>query len=426
MAGTRSSTRKDAGSASNTAAEGAAAAAAGTKRTSNNATSAPKRSKKANGAKAEQKTIEETMPTKDEESGKPAEGQPLNQADDVEDGEAGADPLEEPSQKGDSSREEPKDGESKNEEPKNDDAKNEGQDGGGEKISSEGSAILHDPEREEAMPSSILEKGIIYFFFRARVGIEDPQGVQDVARSYIVLRPLPLDAKLGEGPLENAGNLRLLALPKKVLPVSRQDRFMVFVEKAQATIQDLNEVFAGADYETRTLGQRHTPAATPSGEGVYAITSTGRDSHLSYILTVPSKINEVQKELGLRERASFVASAKNPEVRGPANATLPNPAQFDPEILSDFRGRGWMPLQARLLDYTNAQILLIGEQSDDLAAALEPNPTDQKQHKTTPLDEMEQLEHEDDIRVNHLKGDDPVLADLGLSSADHAKLQTTW
>ncbi len=76
------------------------------------------------------------------------------------------------------------------------------------------------------MPSTILEKGIIYFFFRGRVGIEEPQGVQDVARSYIVLRPLPLGAKLGEGPLEDLGNNRLLALPKKVLPVSHRDRFM--------------------------------------------------------------------------------------------------------------------------------------------------------------------------------------------------------
>lgn len=69
---------------------------------------------------------------------------------------------------------------------------------------------------------------------------------------------------------------------------------------------------------------------------MYAITTTGRESHLSYILTVPSEINEVQKELGLRERASFVVSAKNPEVRGPANANLPNPADYDKELVHQF------------------------------------------------------------------------------------------
>ena len=91
----------------------------------------------------------------------------------------------------------------------------------------QGSAIVEDPQRAETMPSSILEKGIIYFFFRARVGIENSQGVKDIARSYIVLRPLPLGAKLGEGPLEETHNNRLLALPKKVLPVSHRDRFML-------------------------------------------------------------------------------------------------------------------------------------------------------------------------------------------------------
>ena len=52
-------------------------------------------------------------------------------------------------------------------------------------------SVIEDEEREAKIPSSILEKGIIYFFFRGRVGVEDPQGIEDVARSYIVLRPLP-------------------------------------------------------------------------------------------------------------------------------------------------------------------------------------------------------------------------------------------
>ena len=91
---------------------------------------------------------------------------------------------------------------------------------------SKGSAVIEDAQRAEEVPSSVLEKGIIYFFFRVRVDVEKPQGAQDIARSYLVLRPLPLGAKLGEGPLGDVGNCRLLALPKKVLPVSHEDRFM--------------------------------------------------------------------------------------------------------------------------------------------------------------------------------------------------------
>jgi hypothetical protein len=124
-----------------------------------------------------------------------------------------------------------------------------------EQITSNKDSVIEDSKREAAMPSSILEKGIIYFFFRGRVNIDKPQGVEDIARSYIVLRPLPFGAKLGEGPLKDAGNARLLALPKKVLPKSKRDRFLAFVEKHGISVKDLKESFAaGNDYATKTTG----------------------------------------------------------------------------------------------------------------------------------------------------------------------------
>lgn len=187
-------------------------------------------------------------------------------------------------------------------------------------------------EREDETPASILEKGIIYFFFRGRVGIDDPSSVDDIARSYMVLRPVPHGAKLGEGEIGDAGNCRLLALPKKVLPVSAKDRFMVFVEKTEMTFKDLKDSFLSAsDYATKTAGTRHTPAATPVGEGIYAITTTGRESHLAYILTIPAELSEVQQDIGLRERGSFVTSTKNPKYPGPANANLPKGPDYPKE-----------------------------------------------------------------------------------------------
>ncbi len=73
--------------------------------------------------------------------------------------------------------------------------------------------------------------------------------------------------------------------------------------------------------------------------------------------------------------------------------------------MDEFRNRGWMPLQAKVLDYDNAQILLIGEESGELHKAVEPSEKDKKHDKETPLEEMEKLEHEDDIRIQHLKGE---------------------
>jgi len=123
-----------------------------------------------------------------------------------------------------------------------------------EDIHQNNTSVVEDKARSSAIPSSILEKGIIYFFFRPRVNTTDPQGIEDIARSFIVLRPLPLGAKLGDGPLEDSGNARLLALPKKMLPKSKRDRFLVFVEKGEASIKELREGFQGSEYATKTDG----------------------------------------------------------------------------------------------------------------------------------------------------------------------------
>lgn len=203
--------------------------------------------------------------------------------------------------------------------------------GAQEQPSSADGAVQESSKREESTPSSILEKGLIYFFFRGRVGIDEPSDVDELARSYIVLRPIPHGAKLGEGPIGDDGSYRLLALPKKVLPASPKDRFMVFVEKANVALEEIKSTLGASDYATKTLGTRHTPSATPIGEGVYAITSTGRESHLAYILTIPTKVSEVQQDVGLQERGSFVTSVKNPKYPGPANTNLPQGPEFSQE-----------------------------------------------------------------------------------------------
>ncbi|KAI9816558.1 MAG: hypothetical protein M1827_001690 [Pycnora praestabilis] len=290
-----------------------------------------------------------------------------------------------------------------------------------------GGAVKESSEREKSTPSSILEKGVIYFFFRGRVGIDDPQGVEDLARSYIVLRPLTHGASLGDGVIDDAGNYRLLSLPKKVLPKSHHDRFMIFVDKVKTTAKDIKENFIiSSDYATKTAGVRHTPTATPVGEGIYAITTTGRESHLAYILTTPSELSEVQEDIGLRKRGSYVTSVKNPQYPGPANTNLPEGPGYPQEILDEFRSLRWMPLQPKLLDYENTQILLIGEGMDEIGRAAEQTSKDERDDKDTPLEEMEKLEHEDELRVKHLKGDDPVFEDLGLSSKEYSKMQTSW
>ncbi|ETN41411.1 uncharacterized protein HMPREF1541_03346 [Cyphellophora europaea CBS 101466] len=284
-----------------------------------------------------------------------------------------------------------------------------------------------EPEaRNDEVPSAILEKGIVYFFFRARVNISEPQDVNDIARSYMILRPLPKGAKLGDGPIGDEGNCRLVAIPKKVLPLSGKDRFMVFIEGAKKSFKDLKESFLSAsDYATKTAGTSHSPPATPVAEGVYAITTTGRESHFAYMTTIPSSLGEVQKDVGIKEQGSFVISAKNPKAPGPANASLDKDPEYPQEILDEFNGRRWMPLQPKVLDYVNTQFLLIGE-SGGPDKALEGLPRDEKHGLDTPKEEVEKLEGEDEIRVKHLKGDDAVFADLGTSKKEYPAILTTW
>lgn len=298
-------------------------------------------------------------------------------------------------------------------------------------ISKNNESIAND-EREAKTPSSILEKGIVYFFFRGRVNVEDPQGIEDVARSYIILRPIPLGAKLGDGPLEDLGTSRLLVMPKKMMPKSTRDRFLVFVEKPKATIEELRKQFQGSDYSTKTAGTSHVPPATPFAEGVYAITRTGRESHLAYEITTP-EIGELQKDFGVKEKGSYVLSVKNPKFPGPANANIGNPAKYPEQIQRKFKELGkskelrWVPLEPEMLDYEHTQVLIIGEKKGIFGKMAEEMSKDQKDDgKEKPEKELEQLEDEDRDRVDHLKESEPVFADLGLSAKEYSKMKSTW
>ncbi|CAN8099879.1 unnamed protein product [Discula destructiva] len=291
-----------------------------------------------------------------------------------------------------------------------------------------GSNAVEPQGRTVTVPSTILEKGIIYFFLRGRIGIDHPKRVSDIARSHILLRPLPLTAKLSDGPIGDAGNSRLIAIPKKVLPQSSKDRWIAFVEKTNASFAELKKEFLAAnDYDTKTAGTRHSPAATPFGEGVYAITTTGRESHLAYMLTLPEELGAVQTEIGLKERGSWILSTRNPQYEAPANTALPKGPEYSKEILDEFRSLRWMGTQPKHL-VPNAQFLLVG-QSSGLDKAMQSESKDEKDKDTEqPIEELEKLEDEDADRMEHLGEDasDAIFADLGADAEGYPKLQSTF
>ncbi|KZF21800.1 hypothetical protein L228DRAFT_283929 [Xylona heveae TC161] len=423
MVGTRSSARLAAAANSKPETQGkdVGEAAAGDKRKAEaGVASKSKRGRKKSG-EAEQKSIEETMPLISTESQPQSKDRTEKETDMKDKEETKVESPEAGVEKTDKAEDTAKEAVT---------AENDAKANGtaeARESKPENGAIEESAMREEEVPSNVLEKGIIYFFFRGRVGIDDPKNVNDIARSYIVLRPLPQGAKLTEGPLEDLENNRLLALPKKVLPTSHRDRFLTFVEKANTTLKDLRENFiASSDYETKTAGTRHTPAATPAAEGVYAITTTGRESHLAYILTIPSDVEKVQKDLGLRQKGSFIASVRNPQYPSPPNAQLPQAPEFPKEVLEEFRSLRWAGLQPKFLNYANSQILFIGESQGEIGKAGEKEPNEEDKDKEAPIEEMEKLENEDEIRTKHLKGDESVFVDLGISAKEYSGVPSSW
>jgi hypothetical protein len=70
-----------------------------------------------------------------------------------------------------------------------------------------------------------------------------------------------------------------------------------------------------------------------------------------------------------------------------------------PSILDSFASYRWIGAKPAMLDYKNAQFLLIGSSDEDLSHATEPQPPGHPDAK----DELEKLEEEDTKRVESLK-----------------------
>ena len=271
-----------------------------------------------------------------------------------------------------------------------------------EKLSATNGDAVEAHARDDKVPSSILEKGIMYLMYRGRVNVQSPDSVEDLARSFLILRPLPHGAKLSDGPIGDEKNCRLIAIPKKTLPVSGKDKWTAFVETSNTSFAELKDTWMKSDTYQTQAGERETPAAAPAAECVYAITTTGRESHLAYITTLPEDLGKLQNDLGLRAKGSFVLSTKNPKAPGPANTNLGKDPGFPEEIQSQFRSLRWAPTKPEHLNYEGSQFLMIGEGEKGLEKATEQQEGDED--KIAPKEELEKLEGEDEIRVQHLNG----------------------
>ena len=118
------------------------------------------------------------------------------------------------------------------------------------------------------------------------------------------------------------------------------------------------------------LGKADT--ARPVGEGKYAIVKRQSHAELAYILEIPKEPGEAQQELGIEKEASYVISVINPrkpaassvvEGGGKYPSTEEIPPAYPEEVLREFGNSDIfvsLSHDTKLIDYRNAQIILIG------------------------------------------------------------------
>ncbi|KAJ5614441.1 hypothetical protein N7528_008095 [Penicillium herquei] len=276
------------------------------------------------------------------------------------------------------------------------------------------SGVHKSQERERMVSSNILEKG----------PAQHQRYCSKLLRSPTYPAWSPIECK----PRANGQRCTMSSIdaPKKKFPTSTKERDMAFVEKAGQSVKDLQEKFmASSTYKTATRGERTTEEAQPYAEGVYALMSTQKASHLAYELTIPAELGEIQDNFGLHRRGSWIVQSKNPQYPGPPLGQLPQNPDYPGSVLEKFGDLRWVPLKPEFIEYPNAQILMIGQGVDTLgkAATAEGNKAP---GEAEPGQEIERLAEENEHRVESLKGDETVFQDLGLHAQNYRSLPTTW
>lgn len=89
----------------------------------------------------------------------------------------------------------------------------------------------------------------------------------------------------------------------------------------------------------------------------------GDHTHLAYELDLPDQPSDVQQQLNIAGKASFVISVKNPQASSPYGQGLPlrEEADFPSGLEQRFGGRQFIAVDpADFLDYPGAELVIIG------------------------------------------------------------------
>jgi len=225
--------------------------------------------------------------------------------------------------------------------------------------------------KQEASEPEILEKGLLYFFYRPKIDSEEVKGIDDVAKLYLLLSPHALEKDKTDA---NAAKKRLIAISKKKLPqLKEHGKYWGFIVKATEKMEEITHgEFDEKDYSTQTRGIRHLQTCRPAGEGVYAIVQHESHTHLVYVLEQPVELGPVQEAFNIEREGSYILTVKNPQQESGWGSWLKknDRVEYPKELAEKFIGKlgeptKWHPANPpQLLDYEGAELLFIGAKED--------------------------------------------------------------
>jgi hypothetical protein len=226
----------------------------------------------------------------------------------------------------------------------------------------------------------ILEQGDIFFFYRPKVRSEQVRGIEDIRRFFMVLAP-DEEQELGK-------IYRLFVIGKKSLPEIRESEARSS-ERYWARVGGIFEDPKELANDLQSDEFRKGDAARPVGEGKYAIIKHRDHAELAYILELPKEPGEAQKELGIEKEASYIITVINPNKPAPKGYPSAEESPTYPDsVLKEFSANeDFIPLSKnlKLIDYQNAQIILIGSREgrdvikNEMAIEIEENENQQEQ-----------------------------------------------
>lgn len=213
----------------------------------------------------------------------------------------------------------------------------------------------------------ILETGDLYYFYRNKVEVERARSLEDVQRFYLILVP---DDRPETGRMFTVGRKRMPKMDARK-PSGRE----WFMNVMTGRPHDLGAALAPIEYETKTRGVRHISEAFPAGEGRYALVDHEGHTELGHRLTRPERPGTPQKEMEIRAEASYVVSVRNPDLHVEG---FPDEVPDYPKSLKRlFSEKRWIDVrEPALLDYENAQLLLVGarERLDEIELEIPGTP----------------------------------------------------